>query len=79
MERQGTSDRLILSALLRTMDLRINDRRALSDDQITEFSRFWMRRSDDLQARIGRAEAKRRATAVNQFASRLRAIRSNCG
>lgn len=40
MERLGTSDRLILSALLRTMDLRIDDRRELSYDQITEFSRF---------------------------------------
>lgn len=38
-----------------------------------------MHRSDDLQAQIGRAEAKRLATAINQFASRLRAMRSNCG
>ncbi len=71
MERQGTSDRLILTALLRTMDLGIDARKALSDDQILEVSRFRMHRSDDLQTRVGRAEAKRLATAINQFRVQL--------
>ena len=71
MERQGTSDRLILTALLRTMDLGIDARKALSDDQILEVSRFRMHQNDDLQTRVGRAEAKRLANAINECHVRL--------
>ncbi|MCC9069408.1 transposase [Arthrobacter cryoconiti] len=67
MEHQGTADRLILSALLRTMELGVDARKALAVEQIPEVSRFRTHRSDVLQTRVGRAEAKRLATTINQF------------
>ncbi|PYI65467.1 IS110 family transposase [Arthrobacter livingstonensis] len=71
MERQGTSDRLILTALLRTMDLGIDARKALTDTQVLEISRWRTLRREDLQTRTARAEAKRLATAINQFQVQL--------
>lgn len=49
------------------MELGVDARKALTNEQILEVSRFRTHRSDDLQTRIGRSEAKRLATAINQF------------
>ncbi|MCG2621237.1 IS110 family transposase [Arthrobacter sp. I2-34] len=71
MERQATSDRLILTALLRTMDLGIDARTAITDAQVHEISRWRPRQGDDLQTRTARAETKRLATAIHQFQAQL--------
>ncbi|MGB9036030.1 MAG: hypothetical protein WCC45_16080 [Paeniglutamicibacter sp.] len=67
MERQGTADRLMLTALLRTMDMGVDARRVLTDEQILGISRGRAHREDDLPARIARAEAKRLTAALLQF------------
>lgn len=61
MEHQSTADRLMLTALLRTTDLNIDARKALTDEQIAQVSHWRARQNDDLQTRVGRAEAKRLA------------------
>ncbi len=71
MERQSTADRLILTALLRTLDLGIDARKALADAQITQISRWRARSGDDLPTRIARCEAKRLATAIADFQTLL--------
>ncbi|MGL3806097.1 IS110 family transposase [Paeniglutamicibacter sp. R2-26] len=71
MERQSTADRLMLTALLRTMDLGVDARKALADEQVLQISRCRTRGTDDLQTRIARAEATRLATAINEFRSLL--------
>ena len=63
MERQGTADRLMLTALLRTMDLGVDARQALTDEQVRQISRWRVHGTDDLQTRIARTEATRLATA----------------
>lgn len=67
MERQSTADRLSLTALVRTLDLCVDARKALTDAQITQISRWRTRAGDDLPTRVARAEAKRVATAINDF------------
>lgn len=71
MERQSTADRLMLTSLLRTMDLGVDARHALTDEQILLISRWRARRDDDLSIRIARAEAKRLATTLLQFHTQL--------
>lgn len=71
MERQSTADRLSLTALLRTLDLGIDARKALSDAQITQISRWRTHAGDDLPTRIARAEAKRLAMAIKDFQTLL--------
>ena len=67
VERQSTADRLSLTALVRTLDLGIDARTALTDAQITQISRWRTHAGDDLPTRIARAEAKRLATAIKDF------------
>jgi transposase len=71
MEHQGTANRLILTALLRTVDLGVDARRALTDAQILQISRWRRRPGDDLPARIARAEARRLAVAIHEFQTLL--------
>ena len=73
MERQSTADRLILTSLLRTMELGIDARHALTDEQILLVSRWRVHRADDLSITIARAEAKRLAAAILQFQVHLSA------
>lgn len=73
MDRQCTADRLALTALLRTTDLGVDARQALTDEQVLQLSHWRVRRDEDLQTRITRAEAKRLATAVLQFKAQLAA------
>jgi transposase len=73
MERQGTADRLMLTSLLRTMDLGVDARHAVTDEQILSVSRWRARRDDDLTTKIARAEAKRLAAAILQFQAQLAA------
>ena len=67
MERQSTADRLVLTSLLRTMELGIDARHALTDEQILLVSRWRVRGDDALSTRIARAEGKRLAAAILQF------------
>ncbi len=71
MEHQGTANRLMLTALLRTLDLGVDARKALTDAQITQISRWRVRSGDDLPARIARGEAKRLASAIHDFQTLL--------
>ncbi|MDQ0093056.1 IS110 family transposase [Paeniglutamicibacter psychrophenolicus] len=71
MERQGTADRLMLTSMLRTMDLGVDARHALTDEQVLMVSRWHARRDDDLSIRIARAEATRLATAIRPFHAQL--------
>lgn len=71
MVRQDTADRLMLMSLLRTMDLGIDARHALTDEQILLVSRWRARREDDLSITIARSEAKRLAAAILQFHAQL--------
>ena len=71
MEHQSTADRLMLTALLWTTDLNIDARKALTDEQIAQVSHWRARQNDDLQTRVGRAEAKRLANAINECHVRL--------
>ncbi len=73
MERQDTADRLMLTSLLRTMDLGVDARHALTDEQVLLVSRWRARRGEDLSIAIARAEAKRLATAILQFQAQLAA------
>lgn len=73
MERQSTADRLMLTSMLRTMDLGIDARTALTNEQVLQVSRWRTLRDDDLSTKIARAEAKRLATAVVQFQAHLAA------
>lgn len=59
MEHQGTADRLILTSLMRTMDLGVVARTALTDEQVLQISKWRAHLDDDLQTRIARTEAKR--------------------
>lgn len=67
MERQGTADRLMLTSLLRIMDLGLDVRKALTDAQVLQISRWRTRCGDDLQTRTARAEATRLASAILDF------------
>lgn len=78
MEHQATSDRLILNALVRTVDLGIDARKALADTQVREIGRGRIHSSYDLQSRIARSEAKRLAVATQQFQISWQGTRKNC-
>ncbi|MDQ0095963.1 transposase [Paeniglutamicibacter psychrophenolicus] len=67
MERQGIADRLMLTALLRTIDLGVDAHHALTEEPVRQISRWRVHGTDDLQTRIARAEATRLATAINEF------------
>lgn len=71
MEHQGTANRLMLTALLRTSDLCVDARQALTDAPITQISHWRTRSGNDLQTRIARAEARRLAVAINDFRHQL--------
>ncbi|MDO5745974.1 MAG: transposase [Micrococcaceae bacterium] len=71
MARQDTADRLMLTSLLRTMELGIDARHALADEQILLVSRWRARRGEDLSIAVARAEAKRLAAAILQFHAQL--------
>jgi transposase len=73
MERQGTADRLMLTSMLRTMDLGVDARHALTDEQVLTVSRWRAGRDDELSTKIARAEAKRLAAAILQFHAELEA------
>lgn len=73
MERQSTADRLMLTSMLRTMDLGIDARHALTDEQVLAVSRWRACRDDDLSTKIARAEARRLATAICHFHAQLAA------
>ena len=73
MDRQGTSDRLVLTSMLRTMDLGVDARHALTDEQVVTVSRWRARRDYNLQTKIVRAEARRLAAAIVQFHAQLEA------
>lgn len=61
----------MLTAMLRTMDLGVDARQALTDAQVLTISRWHSCRGDDVPTRIVRAEAKRLATAITQFHDQL--------
>lgn len=71
MEHHSTADRLRLTALLRTTELGVDARKALSDVQITQIGRGRTHTGDDLPTGIARAEAKRLATAITDFQTLL--------
>lgn len=73
MERQSTADRLMLTSMLRTMDLGIYARHALTDEQVLAVSRWRACRDDDLSTKIARAEARRLTTAICHFHAQLAA------
>lgn len=73
MEHQSTADLLMLTALLRTIDLNIDARRALTDEQVLRVSHWRTRRDDALSTMVARAEAKRLAAAIIQFRTQLAA------
>lgn len=67
MEHQGTANRLMLTSLLRTCDLGVDARKALTDAQVTQISHWRSRSADDVEASIARAEARRLAVAIQDF------------
>lgn len=71
MARQDTVDRLMLTPLLRTMNLSVAARHALIDGQILLVSRWRARRDNDLSIADARAEAKRLAAAILEFHAQL--------
>lgn len=64
MDRQRTADRNALTALVRTMDLSIDARKALTFAQIRTMSSWSDRPSDTLETAVARTEARRLARAV---------------
>ncbi len=72
MKPQATSDRLILNALVRTLDLGIDACKVLTDAQDREIGCWRTYPDGDLQTRIARVEAKRLAMmAIHQFQVQL--------
>ena len=72
LERQGTSDHLMLTALLRTVELvGVDARKAITDARITQMRHLRTRPLDDLPARTARTEANRLAVTINNFQRQL--------
>lgn len=64
MDRQRTADRLALTALVRTTELGVDGRQALTDGQIRAIAAWRNRARDTRPERVAREEARRLARAV---------------
>lgn len=76
MERQRSADRLALTSIIRTTELGVDAREALSDAQIRNIS-AWRAKSRDSRAdQVAREEARRLARAVIVFNTEMEANRT---
>lgn len=73
MDTRRTADRNALTALVRTIDLGVDARRALTARQVTSITRWRERTGDDIEHTVARAEAIRLAVSVTALARQLRA------
>jgi len=64
MDTQRTADRNALTALLRTIDLGLDVRTALTNTQIDTIAAWRDRTGDDVTVAVARSEARRLATAI---------------
>lgn len=71
MDRQGTADRLMFISMLRTMDVGVDERKALTIDQVRQVNSWRFRHDDDLSAKTARVEDKRLAKAIFEFRAQL--------
>lgn len=77
MDSQRTADRHALTALARTMDLGIDARKAITDQQLRTIAAWRERPTDGISTKVARSEAKRLATAVLQHTSALETNRAD--
>jgi transposase len=75
LDTRRTADRNALNALVRTSDLGIDARKALTDARITMIAGWDERASDTVEQRIARQEATRLAAAVKDAARHLNRIK----
>lgn len=71
MDGQRTADRHALTALARTMDLGLDARKAITDQQLRTIAAWRERPTDGISTKVARSEARRLATAVLHHTSSL--------
>ncbi|KAA0973074.1 IS110 family transposase [Paeniglutamicibacter gangotriensis] len=77
MDRQRSADRLALTAIVRTTELGVDAREALTDAQIRVIAAWRARPRDSRADRVARDEARRLARAVIAFNTEMEANRTH--
>ena len=79
VEQQCTANRNALNALVREIDLGLDTRRALTDQQVADISTWRTRPADSVEQKIAREESTDLAKAITAAATRLKQNKTRLG